>query len=165
MAYTCAHYVILTERYVMQKNHYAATAIGCIAIFLRGVLALFSKLAEPFPPFQLLAMCFSIAFIFMLAKWFFFGQSIRLLARRPLSAWLIGSLGLFLYHACYFFALHNAPVLEVSLIAYLWPMLIVLFAAMLPGETLYIKHIIGAVVSVVGCWILLGGAERNFNTD
>lgn len=65
----------------MQKNHYAATAIGCIAIFLWGVLALFSKLAESFPPFELLAMCFSIAFILMLAKWFIFGQSIRLLAR------------------------------------------------------------------------------------
>ena len=53
----------------------------------------------------------------------------------------------------------------MSLIAYLWPLLIVSFAALLPGETLYIKHIIGAVVSFMGCWILLGGPESNFNTD
>lgn len=149
----------------MQKSTIGATAIGCIAIFLWGVLALFSMLAAQFPPFQLLAMCFSIAFIFMLIKWLVFGQSIKQLAKQPISAWLIGSLGLFLYHACYFFALKNAPVLEVSLIAYMWPLLIVLFSALLPSESLYAKHILGAIISLIGCWVLLGGGESNFNSS
>jgi drug/metabolite transporter (DMT)-like permease len=149
----------------MQQNSISATAIGCIAIFLWGVLALFSKLAEQFPPFQLLAMCFSIAFVFMLIKWLVFGKSIIQLAKQPISAWLTGTLGLFLYHACYFFALKNAPVLEVSLIAYLWPLLIVFFSALLPGESLYAKHILGAIISLIGCWVLLGGHESNFNSN
>ncbi|MEH6444075.1 MAG: EamA family transporter [Oceanospirillaceae bacterium] len=149
----------------MTNNRILATAIGCIAIFLWGVLALLSKLAGDFPPFQLLAMCFSIAFIFMLIKWAIYKQSILVLAAQPLSAWLIGCLGLFLYHACYFFALANAPVLEVSLIAYLWPLLIVLFSAFLPGEKLLFKHVLGAMISLMGCWILLGGAGSNFNSS
>mgnify|MGYP000350817056 CR=1 FL=1 len=146
-----------------RKN--AGTLIGCIAIFLWGLLALFSKVADAFPPFQLLAMCFSIATVFMIIKWMIFKDSLTLLIKQPLSAWLIGCSGLFLYHACYFFALANAPVLEVSLIAYLWPFLIVLFSALLPGEQLYLKHILGAVVSLFGCWVLLGGADSSFNTD
>ncbi|MEM5527257.1 EamA family transporter [Gammaproteobacteria bacterium AS21] len=144
-------------------THASATAIGTIAIFLWGVLALFSKQAESFPPFQLLAMCFTIAFIFMVIKWRLYGQSIRQLAKQPLSAWLIGCGGLFLYHASYFFALANAPILEVSLIAYLWPLLIVIFSAFLPGETLRAKHVLGALISLLGCWVLLGGANSSFN--
>ncbi len=149
----------------MQKTHSLATAVGCIAIFLWGILALLSQQAAQFPPFQLLAMCFSIAFIFMLLKWLILGQSISVLFRQPPIAWLIGTLGLFLYHACYFIALAKAPVLEVSLIAYLWPLLIVLLSALLPGENLYFKHIVGALVSLLGCWILLGGPQSNFNSD
>ncbi|EPJ43489.1 MAG: hypothetical protein OFPII_41290 [Osedax symbiont Rs1] len=72
---------------------------------------------------------------------------------------------MFLYHASYFLALAHAPVLEVSLIAYLWPLLIILFSALLPGEQLYVKHIIGAVISLIGCWILLGGGDSQFNIE
>lgn len=149
----------------MQSQLHFATGAGIVAIFLWGILALLSKIAGDFPPFQLLAMCFSIAFAFMLAKWLIYKDSVTQLARQPLHAWLIGCFGLFTYHACYFFALANAPVLEVSLIAYLWPLLIVLFSALLPGEKLYFKHILGAVVALFGCWVLLGGANSRFNAD
>jgi len=149
----------------MKSTANIATATGCIAIFLWGILALLSKLAGNFPPFQLLALCFSIAFIFMCIKWRISKQSIATLAKQPILAWVIGCSGLFLYHACYFFALNYAPVLEVSLIAYLWPLLIVLFSALLPGEKLYLKHILGAVIALLGCWILLGGAESSFNAQ
>lgn len=149
----------------MRTQTNIATAIGTLAIFLWGLLALFAKVADVFPPFQLLAMCFSIAFLFMLIKWTLYKDSIGQLSKQPLLAWLIGCLGLFSYHACYFFALSHAPVLEVSLIAYLWPLLIVVFSALLPGEKLYLKHILGAIVSLFGCWILLGGADSSFNLD
>jgi drug/metabolite transporter (DMT)-like permease len=149
----------------LDPSNNAGTLIGCIAIVLWGLLALFSKVADAFPPFQLLAMCFSIATVFMILKWVIYKDSLSTLLQQPLSAWLIGCSGLFLYHACYFFALANAPVLEVSLIAYLWPFLIVLFSALLPGERLYLKHILGAVVSLLGCWVLLGGADSSFNQD
>ncbi len=148
-----------------QTNTLTGTLIGCIAIILWGLLALFSKVADAFPPFQLLAMCFSIATLFMCLKWAIYKDSLANLIKQPLLAWVIGCAGLFLYHACYFFALANAPVLEVSLIAYLWPFLIVLFSALLPGEHLYIKHILGAAASLFGCWVLLGGADSSFNMD
>lgn len=145
-------------------HRHAATAIGCIAIFLWGTLALLSQFAAQFPPFQLLAMCFSFAFLLMLIKWWYCNQSIKDLAKQPLKAWLTGTLGLFLYHVCYFIALAKAPVLEVSLIAYLWPILIILFSALLPSEMLKLKHILGAVVAFAGCWLLLGGSNSQFES-
>ncbi len=149
----------------MNGSYSMATVIGFIAILLWGGLAILSKQAGDFPPFQLLALCFSIAFIFMLLKWLILGQSILKLIKQPILAWCLGCSGLFLYHASYFLALAHAPVLEVSLIAYLWPLLIILFSAILPGEQLYVKHIIGAVISLIGCWILLGGGDSQFNIE
>ena len=99
----------------------------------------------------------------MLIKWCLCGQSIVTIANQPLLAWVIGVGGLFGYHALYFIALSKAPVLEASLIAYLWPLFIVLFSSLLPGERLYIRHLIGVVLSLFGCWLLLGGASSEFD--
>ena len=51
-------------------------------------------------------------------------------------AWLLGVGGLFGFHFFYFTALRGAPPVEASLIVYLWPLLIVVFSALLPGERL-----------------------------
>jgi drug/metabolite transporter (DMT)-like permease len=65
--------------------------------------------------------------------------------------------GLFGYHALYYAALRRAPPAEASLIAYLWPLLIVLFSALLPGEHLGWRHILGAVFGLAGAIVLLAG--------
>jgi drug/metabolite transporter (DMT)-like permease len=52
-------------------------------------------------------------------------------------------------------ALQNAPAVEASLIAYLWPLLIVLFSALLPGERLLWFHGVGALVAFVGAGLLV----------
>jgi len=62
-------------------------------------------------------------------------EAIRALAQSPL-AWIVGVGGLFGYHALYFLALRFAPPAEAGLLNYLWPLLIVLFSALLPGERL-----------------------------
>lgn len=141
----------------------SATSIGFIAILLWGLLALLTSFSGNIPPFQLLAMCFTQTFILMLAKWLIKGESIIGYMKQPVAAWILGISGLFGYHFCYFVALSKAPALEASLIAYLWPLLILLFSTFLPGEKLLIRHVIGAVLSLVGCWLLLGGAEAGQN--
>src|SRR3546814_1148446 len=64
--------------------------------------------------------------------------------RQPWPVWLTGIGGLFGYHALYFTALSHAPAVEASLICYLWPLLLVLFSALLPGERLRWWHLAGA---------------------
>ena len=143
-----------------------ATAIGFISIVLWGMLALLTSLTNGrIPPFQMLAMTFAIAFLLMLGNWWRQGKSGLEYLKQPPLAWLLGVGGLFGYHFLYFLAMANAPVVEVSLIAYLWPLLIVLLSALLPGEHLSKYHLMGAVLALAGCWVLIGGGSSGFSSQ
>ncbi|HEX9446509.1 MAG TPA: DMT family transporter [Dongiaceae bacterium] len=138
-----------------------ATLIGIIAILLWAALALLTALAQEagsgtaLPPFELLTLSFGIACIGGVALLALRGQgAMRLLIQRP-AAWFTAFIGIFLYHALYFFALSSAPPAEASLIAYLWPLLIVLFSAALPGEHLRWRHVGGAMLGLGGTALLL----------
>ena len=114
-----------------------ATWIGAISILLWGMLALFTQMTDGrIPPFQMIAMTFSIAFLMMLMNWWRKGESGLQYLRQPIPVWVLGVGSYFGYHFCYFAAMNNAPAVDVSLIAYLWPLFIVLFAALLPGLAL-----------------------------
>jgi drug/metabolite transporter (DMT)-like permease len=132
-----------------------ATLIGTIAVLLWGALALFTTWTGGIPPFQLVAMTFSVAFLLALTKWLLRRENPLQHLRYPLPVWVFGIGGLFGYHAFYFLALKNAPVIEASLIAYLWPLLIVLFSAFLPGEKLRWFHIVGTLAGLVGTMVLV----------
>lgn len=140
-----------------------ATAIGAIAILLWASLALFTAASRSIPPFQLLAMTFAIAFLLAVARWVFLWRKAGLAGlaffRQPWPVWAIGIGGLFLYHAFYFTAFAHIPAIEASLIAYLWPLFIVLFSALLPGERLRWQHGLGALLGLAGAaWLLIGNA-------
>ncbi|MEL6436389.1 MAG: DMT family transporter, partial [Pseudomonadota bacterium] len=77
----------------------------------------------------------------------------------PLKAVIFAALGLFAYHALYFSALKSAPAAEASLIAYLWPLFIVLGSAFLPGERLRWYHAAGALLGMIGCALLVTGGR------
>jgi len=138
-------------------NKQRATFTGFIAILLWSTLALLTSLNGEVPPFQLLAMTFFIAFFWGTLYFIKTGNNLKSL-KQPLSVWINGVLGLFGYHILYFLSLRNAPVIEASLIAYLWPILIVLFSSFLPGEKLRWFHLTGVLLGFFGVAILL---QRN----
>ncbi len=118
-------------------------------------LALLATGVGGVPPFQLVAMSFAVAAAVAVAKWLVRGDAIIAHLRQPPAAWLLGVGGLFLYHFLYFLALRHAPAVEVSLICYLWPLLIVVFSALLPGESLRWWHLAGALVGLLGTVLLI----------
>ncbi len=136
-------------------NQLRATLIGGSAVLMWGLLALFTTLSGQVPPFQLAAMAFSIATGFVFLKWTVRGENIQNHLRQPLGAWVLGVSGLFGYHFFYFMALRNAPPVEAGLIAYMWPLLIVLFSALLPGERLRWWHVLGAIAGLSGAVLLV----------
>jgi drug/metabolite transporter (DMT)-like permease len=137
-----------------------ATGIGGIAILLWSALALFTSETGRVPPFELLALSFGVAFLGSAAVLASRGmRSLRRL-RQPWRAWLLGFGGIFGYHALYFTALKAAPPAEASLINYLWPLLIVLFSAALPGERLRGCHVAGSLLGLAGTALILFGRER-----
>jgi drug/metabolite transporter (DMT)-like permease len=143
----------------------AATFIGFVAILMWSLLALFTAASGKVPPFQLAAITFALGGALGASTWLFRSGAIAAL-RQPPAVWALGVGGLFGYHALYFLALRLAPPAESGLICYLWPLLIVLFSALLPGERLRAHHVIGALLGLVGTIILVaGGAQLSFTVD
>jgi len=132
------------------------TLVGMTAILLWALLALFTAASGDVPPFQLSAMCFAIGGGLGLVLLLRDRARIRHL-RQPLRVWALGVGGLFGYHFFYFTALRNAPPVEAGLIAYLWPLLIVVFSALLPGERLRAHHVMGAVLGFAGAALIVTG--------
>jgi drug/metabolite transporter (DMT)-like permease len=133
-----------------------ATLIGLTAILMWSLLAVLTVATGKIPAFQLAAMTFAIGAAAAFASWIWRPSAFRAL-RQPPVAWIVGIGGLFGYHALYFLALRFAPPAEAGLLNYLWPLLIVLFSSLLPGERLAPHHIVGALLGLAGTVLLFAG--------
>lgn len=147
----------------MHLSRRSATLIGFAAVLLWSLLAVLTAASGTMPPFQLLAITFAIGGLSGVLLWAARPGAAKAL-RQPWPVWLLGVGGLFGYHAAYFIALRNAPVVEAGLINYLWPLLIVVFSALLPGERLKWQHIAGSVLAFIGA-ILVVTRGKGFSFD
>ncbi len=139
-----------------------ATAVGFIAVLLWALLALFTVGSAPTPPLMLNALCFTIGSTLGVV-WAITTGEWRALRNIPFKVYLFGSFSLFGYHALYFSALRLAPAAEAGLIAYLWPLLIVLSSGLLHGERLRAGHLFGACLGFLGAALIIGGGGLGFN--
>ncbi len=142
-----------------------ATAQGLVAILLWSSLATLTTAVPTLPPFQLAAMAFAVATLVGLAYTLATRTPLAAIWDVPPASWALGVYGLLGYHACYFTAFRNAPALEVNLVNYLWPLLIVVFSALLParfgGARLRWWHVTGALMGFAGCALILAGASTS----
>jgi drug/metabolite transporter (DMT)-like permease len=121
-----------------------------------SLLAALTVATGKIPAFQLAAMAFAIGALVGSLTWIGRPKAISALRQRP-AAWVVGVGGLFGYHALYFLALRFSPPAQAGLLNYLWPLLIVLFSSLLPGERLAPHHVIGALLGLAGTVLLLAG--------
>lgn len=140
-----------------------ATGVGFLAVLLWALLALFTVGSAPVPPFQLAAICFATGGAIGVI-WGIVTGTLGSLRNVPASVYVLGTLGLFGYHALYFFALRLAPPAGAGLIAYLWPLLIVLFSGLLPGERLRSGHVIGGLLGFLGAVVIIAGRLDGIET-
>jgi drug/metabolite transporter (DMT)-like permease len=139
----------------MTRNR--ATLIGFSAILIWSLLAALTIGTAPVPPLQLNAVCFAIGGVLGLG-WTVFGRGFGVLSGVDWKVYAFGTLGLFGYHLLYFTAFRLAPYAQTGLIAYLWPLFIVLLSGLLPGERLRPLHLLGAALAFGGAaLIVLGG--------
>ena len=139
-----------------------ATFAGAGAILIWASLALLTRLAGAVPPLEMTAHSFSVSAVLGLSVIAARGELAAL--RQPPLVWLHGVGGLFGYHALYFAALGLAPVAEANLLNYTWPLLIVLFSALLLGMRLNRLHAVGMILGLAGCALVLGRSVR-FGAD
>ena len=131
-----------------------ATFIGFTAVLMWALLAVLSIGSAPVPPLQLNAMCFAIGGAVGLV-WIWRGSGFGVLRRVPWQAYALGTAALFAYHFLYFTAFRMRPGPETGLIAYLWPLLIVVFSGVLPGERLRPLHLAGAALAFAGAALIV----------
>ncbi|MEQ1614585.1 MAG: EamA family transporter [Hyphomicrobiaceae bacterium] len=148
----------------IENSTTAATLQGLVAVLLWAALAALTTYASAVPPFQLAVMTFAVGTLVGLCYAWASGERIVPILRSvPMGAWALGVYGLLLFHACYFYALQQAPAIEVSLIVYLWPLLIVLASGLLParfgGQGLKWWHVVGALLAFAGTILILLGAS------
>ncbi len=150
----------MTTRVAPSGATFSATLIGFSAIVLWSTLTLLTVLSGKVPPFQLAALTFAVGGVSGLIYAAARGRLSALI--QPWRVWAVGVGGLFGYHALCFAAFRRAPPADASLINYLWPLLIVLFSAALPGERLKPRHVVGAALGFAGAATLLLAKGANF---
>ncbi len=146
----------------MSRNK--ATLIGFTAVLMWALLALLTIGSAPVPPFLLNAICFAIGGIIGLI--WTARQGFGVLRGISWKVYAFGTLGLFGYHFLYFTAFRVAPTAETGLIAYLWPLFIVLLSGLLPGEQLRPRQIAGAAIAFSGAALIIFARNEagGFNT-
>lgn len=132
-----------------------ATISGVMAILLWSSLALMTVFTANLPPFQVLATSFAVGGLASLFADRNTGGRTHGL-RQPWPGFLLAVAALYGYHALYFVAFRHAPAIEANLINYLWPLLIVVFAAFLPSSRPRIAQFAGTALGLVGVVIMLG---------
>ena len=140
----------------MQANLYA---LGAIAMW--SLLALLGVALKHVPPFLLTGAALILGSLLALPHVLRQPQLWRI-KPKPLA---LGVLSLFGFHFLLFIALRMAPAVEVNLINYLWPLLMVVLAPLyLPAVTLRPLHYLAALLGFSGAAVAILGA-RTAATD
>ncbi len=132
-----------------------ATVFGFSAIGLWAALAVLTTAAAGIPPFQLLALTFTLAGGLGCAWLLRPGGAGIAALRQPPRAALLTIAALAGYHALYFIAFNHAPAVEVNLVNYLWPLLIVVFAGLLSGVRVYARQWAGTLLGLAGAALVV----------
>ena len=137
------------------RSRRRATRAGFAAVLLWSSLAVLTTATGSIPPFQLLAMGFGIAGLAGVALLLRPGGPGAAALQQPWAAGALGIGALFGYHALYFLALKRAPAVEANLINYLWPLLIVGFAAVSGGARVRAGQWLGAGLGLCAAALLV----------
>ena len=141
-----------------------ATLAGFAAVLLWSSLAVLTTATGSIPPFQLLAMGLGIAGLAGVALLLRPGGPGLDALRQPWAAGVLGIGALFGYHALYFVALKRAPAVEANLLNYLWPLLIVVFAALIGGARIRPAQWLGTLLGLAAA-VLLVTRGRSLQVD
>ena len=82
----------------------------------------------------------------------------------PIRTLALGVGGIFGYHALLFTAIRLAPPVEVNLLQYLWPLLIVVLSPVyLPRTGLRTHHVLGALLGLAGAGLVITGGRLSLD--
>ena len=133
-----------------KSQRYILYAFGAILIW--SSLAILGTKVESVPSLLLVGVSLSV------------GGGLGILKARewkvPLETMLIGVGGIFGYHYLIFTAYKLAPIIEVNILNYLWPLFIVFMSPFfLPSFSLRRHHVIGTLLGLAGAALITTGGR------
>ena len=130
----------------------AAVALSLFSIVVWSTLAFLGSRMGHVPPFLSVGIALTLGGLVGLPRireW-----------KVPLGTLAVGIGGIFGYHAILFTAFQLAPAVEVNLLQYLWPLLIVVLSPVyLPGSRLSWHHLAGACLGMAGAALVISGGH------
>lgn len=134
----------------LRVSKYFLFAFG--AIFIWSSLAILGTFVESVPSFLLVGVSLTLGGVLSINKvreW-----------KIPFKTILIGVGGIFGYHYLIFTAYKLAPIIEVNILNYLWPLFIVFLSpVILPSFKLKKHHIIGITLGLTGAALIITGGR------
>jgi drug/metabolite transporter (DMT)-like permease len=134
----------------------AAVVLSLVTILIWSTLAVLGSRMGHLPPFLSVGIALVVGGLVGLLRvkdW-----------KVPLSTLAVGVGGIFGYHALLFTAFRLAPAVEVNLLQYLWPLLIVVLSPVyLRGYRLARHHVIGSILGLVGAGLVITGGQLNLD--
>lgn len=145
-------------------NSRSANIFGLAAMALWAGTSALLTYTESVPAILTAALSCLFGFAGFIVYWIATSRDLQQRLRVPLPGLLLAVIGIGGYRLLYFSAFEYSPAVEVSLINYLWPILIVLFAALLPNEPRRWRHVAGAFLGFAGVGVLLLGDGATFKS-
>lgn len=139
-----------------------ANLIGISALLLWASTALLVVLSKEFHVWFLLSYTCLIGYGFFNLVWIIRKEDFKSYFAYPLRIMLLAILGIGGYRIFFYLAFETGVAIEVNLVNYLWPILVVVFAGFLPDEKLRLQHILGALTGFAGLFFLLQSKGGNF---
>jgi drug/metabolite transporter (DMT)-like permease len=134
----------------------AALLLSLFTIFIWSTLAVLGSRMGHLSPFLSVGIALTVGGLVGLVRvkdW-----------RVPWTTFAIGVGGIFGYHALLFTAFRLAPAVEVNLLQYLWPLLIVALSPIyLPGNRLGVHHVAGSVLGLIGAGLVISGGRLSLD--
>jgi drug/metabolite transporter (DMT)-like permease len=134
-----------------------AVVLSLVTIVIWSTLAVLGSRMGHLPPFLSVGLALIVGGLVGLRRvkdW-----------RVPLSTLAIGIGGIFGYHALLFTAFRFAPAVEVNLLQYLWPLLIVVFSPLyLRGCRLGLHHLAGSILGLAGAALVISGGRLSLES-
>jgi len=85
---------------------------------------------------------------------------------RHLPTLAVGIVGIFGFHALFFFALKLAPPIEATILVDIWPLLIILLTPLLlPQFKLRLRHYISMTLGLAGSLLIISGGSLALSTE
>lgn len=142
----------------------SATVGGLLAVLIWSLSASALAFVGTVNPFLLIAVSYSAGYLMFIMKWIAQKKNpVRVMLQMPAVSYLAPLAGIFVHDLTWVFAIQQAPQEEATLIIYQWPILIVLFTAIMHRKMPALSTIIGSAMGFIGVCLLVLGKYDSLN--